>query len=106
MDSEPAWGQPARAAGLEPITESQDTGGVVPRGTKDVDVDRLNGHGPTYSLPTKEFRGGDRYGEVRGVYYHRLRGTIRDLKVGDTVEVWQQAKKAKRGSRGIPLFFL
>ena len=59
---------------------------------------RLNGHGPTYSVPSKELRGGERYGEVRGQYYHRLRATIRDLDVGDTVEVWWQARKEKSES--------
>ncbi len=56
---------------------------------------RLNGHGPTYTVPTRELRGGERYGEVRGQYYHRLRATIRGLDVGDSVEVWWQARKAK-----------
>ena len=59
---------------------------------------RLNGHGPTYTVPTRECRGGERYGEVRGQYYHRLRATIRALDVGDSVEVWWQAKKAKSTS--------
>jgi hypothetical protein len=38
----------ARAAGVEPITETRDTGGVVARGAKYVDLDQLNsrnGHG-------------------------------------------------------------
>ena len=56
---------------------------------------RLNGHGPTYTVRTKELRGGERYGEVRGQYYHRLRATIRGLDVGDSVEVWWQARKVK-----------
>ena len=54
---------------------------------------RING-GRLQRAATREFRGGERYGDP-GVYYHKLRGTIRGAKPGDAVEVWFTAKGKK-----------
>ena len=60
---------------------------------------RLNGHGPTYTVPTRELRGGERYGEVRRpVLPPPPRHDPRPCDVGDSVEVWWQARKAKSTS--------
>jgi hypothetical protein len=48
---------------------------------------RVNG-GRVEQAPTKEAPGGERFNNDAGVYYHRLRGVIRNTKPGDTVEVW------------------
>ena len=37
---------------------------------------------------TREWKGGERYGEGFDVYYHRLRGEVRGTKPGDDVRVW------------------
>ena len=50
---------------------------------------RING-GRVRTAPTREFAGGEKYGEP-GVYYHRLRGTVRGAQAGDSVEVWFSA---------------
>jgi murein tripeptide amidase MpaA len=50
---------------------------------------QVNG-GREQRADTREFGGGERYGEP-GVYYHRLRGTIRGTSPGDTVRVWFEA---------------
>ena len=47
----------------------------------------MNG-GRVEQAPTKEAPGGERFNNDAGVYYHRLRGVIRNTKPGDTVEVW------------------
>jgi hypothetical protein len=54
---------------------------------------RVNG-GREYKVPTKEFKGGSKYGGP-GVYYHVLRGKVTGAKQRDKVEVWFTAKKAK-----------
>lgn len=51
---------------------------------------RING-GKVRRAGTREFRGGEKYGHP-GRYYHKLRGTVRGAKPGDTVEVWFSAK--------------
>jgi murein tripeptide amidase MpaA len=48
---------------------------------------RING-GAVKTADTREFRGGERYYQERGVVYHRLRGTVRGTQRGDEVEVW------------------
>jgi hypothetical protein len=53
---------------------------------------RVNG-GPEHRAPTREFRGGSKYGEP-GVYYHRLRGDVTGTSPGDHVEVWFTARGA------------
>ncbi len=54
---------------------------------------RING-GKVRRSGTREFHGGERYGEP-GVYYHKLRGQVRGAEAGDTVEVWFSAKGKK-----------
>jgi hypothetical protein len=50
---------------------------------------QVNG-GPEQRAATREFQGGERFGEP-GVYYHQLRGTVRGTSPGDTVRVWFEA---------------
>ncbi|MBC6456763.1 immune inhibitor A [Actinomadura sp. HBU206391] len=57
---------------------------------------RING-GRTHSTGTREWRGGERYGDEGDVYYGEFRGTVRDTRPKDKVEVWFEAvKKGKR----------
>ena len=48
---------------------------------------RIN-EGPVKTANTREFGGGERYYQERGVIYHRMRGTVRGTQPGDEVEVW------------------
>ncbi len=54
---------------------------------------RING-GRIRTAGSSEFTGGEKYGDP-GVYYHKLRGTIRGAAAGDTVQVWFSAKGKK-----------
>jgi hypothetical protein len=59
-------------------------------------VYQING-GRKYSTNTREFRGGEKYGDP-GVYYHRLRAEVRGADPGDTVKVWFEAKHKRSDS--------
>ena len=48
---------------------------------------RING-GRTQRVPVSEWRGGERYGDERDVYYAEFRGRVRGARAGDRVEVW------------------
>jgi hypothetical protein len=56
----------------------------------------ING-GPTKSTDTKEWKGGERYGDTDDHYYGEFRGTIRNTRPGDSVEVWFTATKPGTG---------
>ena len=60
---------------------------------------RING-GRIRTAGTRAFTGGEKYGHP-GVYYHKLRGTVRGAKAGDTVKVWFSA----RGKRSPPFTY-
>ena len=51
---------------------------------------RING-GPILTTTTREWNGGERYGDNGDVYYHVMRGVIHGTKVGDSVQVWFHA---------------
>ncbi|WP_193611821.1 M14 family zinc carboxypeptidase [Nocardioides lijunqiniae] len=51
---------------------------------------RVNG-GRTQSAPTREWRGGERYG-MTSTHYRQVRGTVRGTKPGDSVKVWFEAR--------------
>ncbi len=51
---------------------------------------RING-GRLRTALAAEFAGGERYGDVRGVYYRRVRGTVTGTNVGDRVTAWFEA---------------
>ncbi|MEU4574543.1 MULTISPECIES: M14 family zinc carboxypeptidase [Nonomuraea] len=51
---------------------------------------RVNG-GRTKTVLTREWRGGERYGDGYDRYYHRMRGTVTGTRPGDKVEVWFSA---------------
>jgi hypothetical protein len=59
-------------------------------------VYQING-GRKHDLDTREFKGGEKYGEP-GVYYHHLRATIRGAHPGDQVKVWFESKNKKSDS--------
>jgi len=44
--------------------------------------------GSERTAPTKEWDGGEVYGSDSDIYYHRLRGTVKEAKPGDEVRVW------------------
>ncbi|HEY3070595.1 MAG TPA: M14 family zinc carboxypeptidase [Gaiellaceae bacterium] len=48
---------------------------------------QVNG-GAVQTTTTSEWAGGDRFGEVRGVYYHIVQGTVTGAQPGDNVKVW------------------
>ena len=48
---------------------------------------RING-GRERTTSVREWRGGERYGDVGDDYYGEFRGTVRGTKQGDKVEVW------------------
>jgi hypothetical protein len=53
---------------------------------------KING-GPTRASDAREWTGGERYGNENDLYYGEFRGTVRDTKPGDKVEVWFSAMK-------------
>ena len=53
---------------------------------------RINGGKPERAS-TREWRGGERYGDNHDVYYAESRGTVRGTKPGDNVEVWFSGRK-------------
>ena len=58
---------------------------------------RING-GAVQHASTKEWAGGERYGDDPGVYYHRVRGFVTGTKPGDRVQVWfEQASGTEVG---------
>jgi hypothetical protein len=57
---------------------------------------KING-GRAQGSDTREWRGGERYGNENDLYYGEFRGTVRETKPKDKVEVWFDAeKKGKR----------
>lgn len=52
----------------------------------------VNG-GRTRSVETKEWRGGEKFGDENDIYYGEFRGTVTGTKPGDKVEVWFSARK-------------
>jgi hypothetical protein len=46
--------------------------------------------GPVQTKTTAEWQGGDRFGEVAGVYYHIVEGAVTGAQPGQHVEVWFQ----------------
>ncbi len=53
---------------------------------------KVNG-GRTRTADTREWRGGERYGETHHDYYAERRGTVTGVKKGDSVEVWFTGRK-------------
>ena len=58
---------------------------------------RVNG-GYVRTATTHDWRGGERYGSVRGTYFHKVRGTVTDTHRGDSVEVWFHSLFGRQGS--------
>jgi hypothetical protein len=59
---------------------------------------QVNG-GPTHSVDTKEFTGGERYYREDDVYYHRVRGRVTaGAGAGDKVKVWFVAGGEESGA--------
>ena len=59
---------------------------------------RING-GRERSAPTREWRGGERFGADGDVYYHRVRGKVRGADRGDRVRVWFEARRGRAKSK-------
>ena len=55
---------------------------------------RIDG-GRIHRVPVTEWRGGERYGGERDVYYAEYRGKVRGARPGDRVEVWFSAAGAE-----------
>jgi Zinc carboxypeptidase/Immune inhibitor A peptidase M6 len=53
---------------------------------------RVNG-GRTRTVATKEWRGGEKFGDENKIYYGEFRGKVTHTKPGDKVEVWFSARK-------------
>jgi hypothetical protein len=58
---------------------------------------QING-GRTHTTWTREWRGGKRYGEDGDYWYHRMRGKVRHLDPGDSVNVWFESKHKRSDS--------
>ena len=58
---------------------------------------RIDG-GRTRSDDTREWRGGERYGDTGDYWYHRMRGEVRGADPGDEVTVWFESDKKGRRS--------
>jgi len=56
----------------------------------------VNG-GRTRRVETKEWRGGEKFGDENKTYYGEFRGTVQGTKPGDKVEVWFSARKGRTG---------
>ncbi len=68
--------------------DPQPVGAVVKRELGKVSMRyRVNG-GPGQTVPTDAYKGGERYYKDRGVFYHRVRGTVTGTDPGDKVKVW------------------
>ena len=59
---------------------------------------RING-GRVRTASTREWRGGERYGDEGDYWYHRMRGQVRGTDPGDEVEVWFDAPREDVRSR-------
>lgn len=60
---------------------------------------KVNG-GKARSASTKEWKGGERYGDENDIYYAEFRGKVTSTKPGDKVEVWFDAAKKVKGKKG------
>ena len=58
----------------------------------------ING-GRTYTVPVREWRGGERYGHEAKVYYAEFRGVVRGAEPGDNVQVWFTGNRPGKGKR-------
>lgn len=56
---------------------------------------KING-GRAHTAGTREWRGGERYGNEGRGYYGEFRGTVRGTKAKDKVEVWFEARSGHR----------
>ena len=59
---------------------------------------KING-GRTLTVPVREWRGGERYGNEAKVYYAEFRGVVRGAKPGDKVKVWFTGDRPGKGKR-------
>lgn len=56
----------------------------------------MNG-GPTRSVKTSQWEGGERYGDTHHDYYGEFRGTVTGTAPGDSVRVWFTGVKPGKG---------
>ncbi len=58
---------------------------------------RINGSRKVKTTSVREWDGGERYGEDGNHYFAEYRGTVKDQRPGDRVEVWFSAAKHRKG---------
>ncbi|MET0683914.1 MAG: M14 family zinc carboxypeptidase [Solirubrobacteraceae bacterium] len=58
---------------------------------------RINGSRKVKTTSVREWDGGERYGEDGNHYFAEYRGTVKDQRPGDRVEVWFSASKHRKG---------
>jgi hypothetical protein len=58
----------------------------------------ING-GRAYTVPVREWRGGERYGDEADIYYAEYRGVVRGADPGDEVKVWFTGNRRGKGKR-------
>ena len=58
---------------------------------------RINGSRRVKTTNVRRWRGGERYGEDGTHYFAEYRGTVKDQRPGDRVEVWFTAAKPRKG---------
>ncbi len=78
--------------------ERQEVAVTARRSLKDVTLRyRVNG-GAERTAGTKEFQGGERYGDENDRYFAERRGIVRKIRPGSTVEAWFTATKPGTGT--------
>ncbi len=82
-----SYGDPQPVA----VTARRDLRGLVMRY-------KIN-NGRTYTVPVREWRGGERYGGEADVYYAEFRGVVRGADPGDDVKVWFTGRRPGKGTR-------
>ncbi|MFF4878507.1 M14 family zinc carboxypeptidase [Micromonospora sp. NPDC000668] len=76
---------------------SQQVASITRRALKDVRMHYVVNGGRPKTSKVREWRGGERYGDVGDDYYAELRGTVTGTKPGDRVEVWFTGVKPRGG---------
>ncbi|HYH62962.1 MAG TPA: M14 family metallopeptidase, partial [Solirubrobacterales bacterium] len=76
----------------------QQVGAVVKRELGKVKMKYSINGDKAKKVPAKEYEGGERYYNERGVFYHRVRGVVKGTDPGDEVKVWFKAGGEKSKS--------
>ncbi|WBB81591.1 M14 family zinc carboxypeptidase [Micromonospora sp. WMMD882] len=76
---------------------SQPVAAITRRSLTNVRMHYVVNGGRPKAVATREWRGGERYGDTHDDYYAELRGTVTGAKPGDRVEVWFTGNKRGQG---------